>query len=67
MSHVAVDPNDKVAVMIEETGYDDHFHDHHHGDEHGHDHDHDDEHDDEHEDAPTHDREDEANVHEAGL
>jgi len=32
MSHVAVDPNDKVAVMIEETGYDDHFHDHHHGD-----------------------------------
>lgn len=32
MAHVAVDPNDKVAVMIEETGYDDHFHDHHHGD-----------------------------------
>jgi len=32
MSHVTVDPTDKVAVMIEETGYDDHFHDHHHGD-----------------------------------
>lgn len=32
MAHVAVDPNDKVAVMIEENGYDDHFHDHHHGD-----------------------------------
>jgi cytochrome c oxidase subunit 1 len=32
MANVAVDPNDKVAVLIEETGYDDHFHDHHHGD-----------------------------------
>ena len=32
MAHVAVDPNDKVAAFIEETGYDDHFHDHHHGD-----------------------------------
>ncbi len=32
MAHVAVDPNDKEAVMIEKTGYDDHFHDHHHGD-----------------------------------
>jgi len=32
MGNVAVDPNDKLAVMIEENGYDDHFHDHHHGD-----------------------------------
>ncbi len=32
MGHHEVDPNDSVAVMIEETGYDDHFHDHHHGD-----------------------------------
>ena len=32
MSHVAVDPTDKEAVMIEESGYDDHFHEHHHGD-----------------------------------
>jgi len=30
--HVAVDPNDKLGVLIEETGYDDHFHEHHHGD-----------------------------------
>ena len=32
MGHVTVDPNDKLAVLIEETGYDDHFHEHHHGD-----------------------------------
>ncbi len=32
MGHVTIDPNDKLAVMIEETGYDDHFHEHHHGD-----------------------------------
>ena len=32
MAHVAVDPNDKIAVLIEKDGFDDHFHDHHHGD-----------------------------------
>jgi len=32
MAHVTIDPNDKEAVLIEQTGYDDHFHDHHHGD-----------------------------------
>jgi len=33
MGHkVAVDPNDKLGVLIEETGFDDHFHEHHHGD-----------------------------------
>jgi len=32
MGHVAIDPNDKEALFIEETGFDDHFHEHHHGD-----------------------------------
>ena len=32
MAHVTIDQNDKEAVLIEATGYDDHFHDHHHGD-----------------------------------
>jgi len=32
MAHVHVNPNDPVEVLIEEQGYDDHFHEHHHGD-----------------------------------
>jgi len=32
MAEVAVNPNDPIEVLIEEQGYDDHFHEHHHGD-----------------------------------
>jgi len=32
MAHVHVSPQDPTEVLIEEYGYDDHFHDHHHGD-----------------------------------
>ena len=32
MAHVDVNTNDPIEVLIQEQGYDDHFHDHHHGD-----------------------------------
>ncbi len=32
MAHVHVTPSDPIEALIEEQGYDDHFHDHHHGD-----------------------------------
>ena len=32
MSDLMVKPQDELDVLIEEQGYDDHFHEHHHGD-----------------------------------